>query len=49
MNILANMQLHICTFDRVKNTTIQKVSDIKEIIFNVALFFTGLFLLRHGA
>jgi len=48
-NILITMQLHICKVDRLKNNIIQKVSDIKENVFNVALFFTGLFLLGQGA
>ena len=43
------MQLHIWKFDSLKNNILQKVSDIKDNIFNVALFFIGLFSLRNGA
>ncbi|BCZ44255.1 hypothetical protein psyc5s11_03220 [Clostridium gelidum] len=43
------MQLHICMLDSLKNNILQKVSDIKDNIFNVALFFTGLFSLGQGA
>ena len=43
------MQLHICKVDRLKNKIIQKVSDIKDNVFNVALFFTGLFAFGQGA
>ena len=43
------MQLHICKLDSLKNNILQKVSDIKDNIFNVALLFTGLFSLRQGA
>lgn len=43
------MQLHICKLDSLKNNILQKVSDIKDNIFNFALFFIGLFLLGQGA
>jgi hypothetical protein len=43
------MQLHTCKLDSLKNNKLQKASDIKDNIFNVALLFTGLFLLRQGA
>lgn len=48
-NILTNMQLHIWIFDSLKNNAPQKISDIKDNIFNISLFFRGLFLLRQGA
>jgi hypothetical protein len=35
--------------DILKNNMHQNVSDIKDNIFNVALFFMGLFSLRQGA
>jgi hypothetical protein len=43
------MQLHICKSDMLKNNIIQKVSDIKDNVFNVTLFFIGLFSLGQGA
>ena len=43
------MQLHSCKVGRLKNNIIQKVSDITDNAFNVALFFTGLFSLGQGA
>ena len=43
------MQLHICILDSLKNNITQNVSDIKDSIFNIALFFIGLFSLGQGA
>lgn len=43
------MQLHNCVFLRIKNNIHQKVRDIKDSIFNIFLFFIGLFSLQHGA
>lgn len=42
------MQLRISKADKLKSI-IQKVSDIKDNVFNVALFFIGLFSLGQGA
>lgn len=43
------MQLHIRKLDNLKNNMPQKVSDIKDNIFNMVLLFIGLFSLSQGA
>lgn len=43
------MQLHTCTLESLKNNILQKISDIKDNIFNAALFFIGLFSFLQGA
>lgn len=49
INILKNIQLYILESDSLKNNIDQNVSDIKDNIFNVVLFFIGLFSFLQGA
>lgn len=46
--MLKNIQLQKDILDSSKKNKLQKVKSIKDIIFNIFLFFTGLFLLGHG-